>query len=117
MVIKLKTECLPILRKLISFETTSRNSNLQLIDYVRAYLSKHGIESHLTYDDTKSKANLYATLGPVDAPGGLILSGHTDVVPVDGQDWSTDPFALTEIDGKYYARGTADMKAFVAVLV
>ena len=106
---------LPMLRELIGFDTTSRNSNLELIDYVREYLSSHGVESHLTYDDTKGKANLYATLGPVDASGGLILSGHTDVVPVDGQDWSTDPFALTEIDGKYYARGTADMKAFVAV--
>jgi len=106
---------LPMLRELIGFDTTSRNSNLELIDYVRDYLSSHGVESHLTYDDTKGKANLYATLGPVDASGGLILSGHTDVVPVDGQDWSTDPFALAEIDGKYYARGTADMKAFVAV--
>ena len=107
--------CLPTLRDLIGFDTTSRNSNLELIDYVREYLASHGVESHLNYDDAKCKANLFATLGPGDASGGLILSGHTDVVPVDGQDWKTDPFALTEVDGKHYARGTADMKTFVAV--
>ena len=106
--------CLPILRELIGFDTTSRNSNLELIEYVRKYLSGYGVKSHLTYDDERGKANLFATLGPDDASGGLILSGHTDVVPVDGQDWNTDPFVLTEIDGRYYARGSADMKTFVA---
>ena len=107
--------CLPILRRLIGFDTTSRNSNLELIEYVQNYLAGHGVESHLSYDDTRTKANLFATIGPDDTAGGLILSGHTDVVPVDGQDWHTDPFVLTRVADKYYARGSADMKTFVAV--
>lgn len=103
-----------MIRRLISYDTTSRNSNLELIDWIRTYLSGFGIESHLTFDDEKRKANLYATLGPQDV-GGVMLSGHTDVVPVDGQDWSTDPFEAIEADGKIFGRGTCDMKSFVAV--
>jgi len=101
------------IRTLIGFDTTSRNSNLDLIEHVRAYLAGLGVDSRLVYDDDKRKANLYATLGPTDR-GGIMLSGHTDVVPVDGQDWKTDPFTLTEGDDRLYGRGTCDMKSFVA---
>lgn len=103
-----------ILDALIAFDTTSRESNLGLIGYVRDYLSGLGVESRLVHDETGQKANLYATLGPQDR-GGIMLSGHTDVVPVDGQNWATDPFRLTEKDGKLYGRGTADMKGFIAI--
>lgn len=103
-----------MIRRLVSYDTTSRNSNLELIEWIRSYLDGFGIESHLTYDDEKRKANLYATLGPTDV-GGVLLSGHTDVVPVDGQDWHTDPFECVEKDGRLYGRGTSDMKSFVAV--
>ena len=109
--------CLDILRYLIAFDTTSRNSNLELIDYVKALLDEQAIPFRLTYDDDQRKANLLATLGPTETPGGYVLSGHTDVVPVDGQDWETDPFNLTEIDGKLYGRGTTDMKSFIAVVL
>jgi len=102
------------LERLVAFDTTSRNSNLDLIEDVRGYLADHGIEARLVHDETGTKANLFATLGPADKPG-VVLSGHTDVVPVDGQDWQTDPFALTAKDGRLYGRGTADMKGFLAV--
>jgi acetylornithine deacetylase len=102
------------IRTLIGFDTTSRDSNLGLIEHVRTYLDGLGVESQLVYDNDKRKANLYATLGPADR-GGIMLSGHTDVVPVDGQDWSTDPFAVAEADGRLYGRGTCDMKSFIAV--
>jgi acetylornithine deacetylase len=105
---------LPLLQQLIAFDTTSRNSNLQLIEFIRSYLADLGISAELVYNAEHSKANLYATLGPQDRPG-VALSGHTDVVPVDGQDWSGDPFALTERDGRLYGRGSADMKAFIAI--
>ena len=100
--------------RLIGFDTTSRDSNLALIDFVRGYLADLGVESRLTYDDDGRKANLFATMGPADRPG-IVLSGHTDVVPVDGQEWHTDPFQVTEADGRLYGRGTSDMKSFVAV--
>lgn len=103
-----------MIEKLIGFDTTSRDSNLALIEFVRDYLADLGIESRLTYDDDGRKANLFATMGPADRPG-IVLSGHTDVVPVDGQDWHTDPFTVTERDGRLYGRGTSDMKSFVAV--
>ncbi|PCI87276.1 MAG: acetylornithine deacetylase [Hyphomicrobiales bacterium] len=103
-----------ILAKLIGFDTVSRHSNLELIKYIRSYLSDLGIESRLVHNDEENKANLYATIGPQVA-GGVILSGHTDVVPVDGQDWASDPFELTQRGGKYYGRGTCDMKGFVAI--
>jgi acetylornithine deacetylase len=103
-----------MIRTLVGFDTTSRESNLALIDWVRGYLEAHGVASELTFDDDRRKANLFATIGPKE-PGGIALSGHTDVVPVDGQDWSTDPFALAERDGRLYGRGTSDMKSFLAV--
>jgi acetylornithine deacetylase len=105
-----------ILARLVSFDTTSRNSNLALIDFVRDYLDRLGVGSELVFDESGSKANLVATLGPKEPPG-LVLSGHTDVVPVDGQDWSSDPFVCTEVDGRLYGRGTADMKGFVATVL
>ncbi len=107
-------ESLEMIRRLVGFDTTSRDSNLALIDYVRGYLAELGVTSTLVHDETGQKANLYATLGPTDRPG-ICLSGHTDVVPVDGQDWHTDPFELTEKDGKLYGRGTCDMKSWLAV--
>lgn len=102
-----------ILRDLVAFDTTSAKSNLDLIAYVQAYLGSHGIASRLVPDGTGTKANLWATIGP-DVDGGLVLSGHTDCVPVTGETWQSDPFTLTERDGKLFARGSADMKGFVA---
>ena len=105
---------LAMLRRLIAFDTVSRNSNLDLIHWIADYLRDHGVESRLVHDETGKKANLYATVGPEDRPGYL-LSGHTDVVPIDGQEWHSDPFTLIEHDGRLYGRGTSDMKSFVAV--
>jgi acetylornithine deacetylase len=102
-----------ILAALVGFDTTSRNSNLELIAWVEGYLDRLGVAHERVYDDTGQKANLWATLGPADVPG-YILSGHTDVVPVDDQTWTSDPFTLTERDGKLYGRGSCDMKGFVA---
>lgn len=104
----------PLLHDLIGFDTTSRNSNVDLIDYIKGYLQSHGVASETIFNASKDKANLMATLGP-DTGNGLVLSGHTDVVPVDGQEWDTAPFALTEKDSRFYGRGTADMKSFIAV--
>ena len=104
-----------MLRRLVAFDTTSRNSNLALIEYLQEYLKGHGIDSKLVPSEDGKKANLFATVGPM-AEGGVVLSGHTDVVPVDGQPWETDPWSLTlKGDGKYYGRGTCDMKAFYAI--
>jgi acetylornithine deacetylase len=105
-----------MVRRLVGFDTTSRGSNLPLIEFVRDYLDQHRVASELFFDETGQKANLYATLGPPGL-GGIMLSGHTDVVPVDGQDWHSDPFAVIENDGRLYGRGTADMKSFVAVIL
>ena len=110
----MQASSLDMIRTLIGFDTVSRNSNMALIDYVRDYLKGHGIESHLVASPDGNKANLFATVGP-NVEGGVVLSGHTDVVPVDGQPWSTDPFVLTEKDGRLYGRGTCDMKSFVAI--
>ena len=107
---------LEMLRRLVGFDTTSRNSNLELIDFVRNHLDRFGIESTLVPDATGKKANLYATIGPKDIPG-ICLSGHTDVVPVDGQNWSSDPWRITEKDGLLYGRGTCDMKGFLAIVM
>ena len=107
-----------LIRTLIAFDTTSRESNLALIDWVRDYLATHGIASQLTFDDAKSKANLFATLPALDGNvigNGVVLSGHTDVVPVDGQPWDTKPFAATLVGDKLYGRGVADMKSFSAI--
>ncbi|MEL7738544.1 acetylornithine deacetylase [Citromicrobium bathyomarinum] len=103
-----------ILDTLIGFDTTSRNSNLALIEWVEAYLARHGVESQRVPNDDGRKANLFATCGP-KVEGGVILSGHTDVVPVDGQDWSSDPWTVREADGKLFGRGVADMKGFIAL--
>ena len=103
-----------ILGDLVAFDTTSRNSNLQLVDYVEDFLDQRGILSLRVDHEPGRKANLYATIGP-EQPGGIVLSGHTDVVPVDGQSWSVDPFSLTKRDDRLYGRGTADMKGFLAV--
>ena len=103
-----------LLERLIAFQTVSRDSNLGLIEWARDYLAKLGASTRLTHDASGKKANLFATLGDRSEPG-LILSGHTDVVPVDGQSWDTDPFTAVERDGKLYARGSADMKGFIGV--
>lgn len=103
-----------LLARLIAFDTVSRNSNLALIDFVRDYLDGFGIASHPIPNAAGTKANLYATIGPPVA-GGVALSGHTDVVPVDGQPWESDPFTLTERDGRLYGRGACDMKTFCAI--
>lgn len=106
--------CLSLFEKLIAFDTTSRNPNMALIEFVQGYLDDLGVASTLVPNDEGTKANLYATLGPDDRPG-IMLSGHTDVVPVDGQAWDTDPWSLLQKDGKYFGRGTCDMKGFIAI--
>ena len=109
-----------MIRQLIGFPTTSRDSNLELIHFVRDYLKSNGVDDvRLTFDDDRRKANLFATFGP-RAPGGrggLVLSGHTDVVPVEGQPWDTDPFTMVERDGRLFGRGASDMKGFVGVVL
>ena len=105
-----------MIERLIAFDTTSRHSNLELIDFVADYLNRYGISSSLSHDRDGGKANLFATIGPA-GDGGIVLSGHTDVVPVDGQDWSSDPFKVIERDGKLYGRGTSDMKSFIAIVL
>lgn len=102
-----------MLEKLVAFPSVSSESNLPIIDFIENYLSEHGVRSVRVYDDSGFKSNLYAQIGP-DVEGGVILSGHTDVVPVVGQAWDTDPFVLTEIDGKLFGRGSCDMKGFLA---
>lgn len=103
-----------ILAKLISFDTTSRNSNIPLIAWIEDYLDQFSVP-HMRVDyEAGSKTNLFATIGP-DIAGGIVLSGHTDVVPVDGQDWTSDPFTMIERDKHLFGRGTADMKGFIAV--
>ena len=103
-----------MLKRLVAFDTTSRNSNLDLIRYIQGYLDDFGVESTLVPNDEGTKANLCASIGP-GVPGGIVLSGHTDVVPIDGQPWATNPWDLTEKpDGNLYGRGTCDMKGFIA---
>src|SRR5260221_2352671 len=107
-----------LFRKLVAFDTTSRESIMALIDWVRAYMGEHGIASTLTFDDDRRKANLFATIPARDGNatvGGIVLSGHTDVVPVDGQPWDTPPFEVTQKDDKLHGRGVTDMKSFSAV--
>ncbi|MFM0297352.1 MULTISPECIES: acetylornithine deacetylase [Paraburkholderia] len=102
-----------LLERLISFATVSRDSNLEMIEFIRTYLEELGVECELFYNAERTKANLFATIGPCEG-GGVVLSGHTDVVPVDGQPWTVDAFRLTEREGRLYGRGTADMKGFIA---
>lgn len=105
-----------MLALLLEFDTTSRESNLALIEVIRDFLASRGVTSQLFYDEEGRKANLYARIGP-PGPGGVMLSGHTDVVPVDDQAWTVPPFQLTEHDGRYYGRGSADMKGFLACVL
>jgi acetylornithine deacetylase len=102
-----------LLARLVAFDTTSRNSNLALIDFIRAYFDRLGVSYRVSTDATGQKANLHAIIGPRSA-GGIALSGHVDTVPVDGQAWSGDPFALRRVDDRLMARGACDMKGFVA---
>jgi acetylornithine deacetylase len=103
-----------ILDRLVGFPTVSRDSNLDLVDWVEDYLRGFGVTPRRVYNEDGTKAAIYANVGP-EVPGGVLLSGHTDVVPVDGQDWAVDPFAVTERDGKLFGRGTCDMKGFDAL--
>jgi acetylornithine deacetylase len=106
---------LDLIRTLVAYDTTSRDSNLALIDWVRDYLEGQGFDRRLTFDDDKRKANLFATLAAADGnatDGGIVLSGHTDVVPVDNQPWDSDPFTSTLRDDRLYGRGVTDMKSF-----
>ncbi len=103
-----------VLEKLVSFPTVSRDSNLDLADWVQGFLTDNAVTSHRMLNEDGQKAAIYAHVGP-DAPGGVVLSGHTDVVPVDGQAWVTDPWVVTEKDGKLFGRGTCDMKGFDAL--
>ena len=105
-----------MLARLVAFDTTSRNSNLELIGFVRAWLDGHGVPCRLSHDPGGGKANIHAVIGPYD-PGGIALSGHVDTVPVDGQAWSGDPFALRREKGRLYGRGACDMKGFVASML
>lgn len=105
-----------LLRTLVGFDTTSRESNLQLIEFVRDYLAGFDVPCELIYNAERSKANLFATIGPA-GQSGIVLSGHTDVVPVDGQPWTVAPFELSEHDGKLFGRGTADMKGYIACVL
>ncbi|MDX6751788.1 acetylornithine deacetylase [Geminicoccaceae bacterium 1502E] len=109
----MQTATLDVLDRLLAFDTTSRNSNLALIEYAKDFLARHDVESELILDGTGEKANLLAVIGPADRPG-IVLSGHTDVVPVDGQSWSSDPFKARVEGGRVYGRGAADMKGYVA---
>jgi acetylornithine deacetylase len=102
-----------ILERLVAFPTVSREPNLPLIDWIGNFLAELGVESHLIRDTAGSKANLFASVGPLEE-GGLVLSGHTDVVPVDGQTWNSDPFELTSRNSRLYGRGACDMKGFIA---
>ncbi|MFI4989007.1 MAG: acetylornithine deacetylase [Alphaproteobacteria bacterium] len=102
-----------MVERLVAFDTTSAKSNLALIDSVVAYLAGHGIAARLSHNEERTKANLFATVGPETA-GGIVLSGHTDVVPTAGQAWQSDPFTVVERQGRLYGRGTADMKSFIA---
>ena len=108
-----RSETIKTLSELVAFDTTSRNSNLPIIDFIEKFLERYGVASHRVPDETGTKSSLFATIGPQDE-GGIALSAHTDVVPVDGQDWDTDPFELTQEGTRLYGRGSCDMKGFLA---
>jgi acetylornithine deacetylase len=105
-----------LMARLVAFDTTSHKTNLPLVRFVEDYLAQHGVASHLVPSDDGQKASLFATVGPAGV-AGIGLSGHTDVVPVDGQTWDSDPFAVVERDGRYFGRGTSDMKGFLACVL
>ena len=107
---------LSMIERLVGFDTTSHKPNLELIEFVRDTLSDLGVESVLVADETGAKANLFATAGP-EGKAGILLSGHTDVVPVEGQDWHSDPFKVKRIEDRLHGRGAADMKSFIAVIL
>ena len=106
-----------LLTKLVGFDTTSKDSNLAFIDFVADYLSGHGITSTRVFNERSNKANLLATIGSTEQPDGIVLSGHSDVVPTEGQDWSQDPYQLTQRDQRLYGRGSTDMKGFIACVL
>ena len=108
------SKSIEFIEKLISFDTTSRESNLELIAFIQDYLNDLGIDSQLVHNEEGTKANLYATLGDKHV-SGVMLSGHTDVVPIDGQEWDTNPFNVTQTGSRLYGRGTSDMKSFIAI--
>ncbi len=112
----LSPHALELAQTLVRMNTVSHHSNLELIHFIRDHLAKLGVKSRLTFNDDKTKANLFATLGE-GKPAGVILSGHTDTVPWDGQDWTTDPLSALVKDGNLYGRGSADMKAFIGIAV
>ncbi|WP_406646071.1 acetylornithine deacetylase [Aliisedimentitalea scapharcae] len=109
-------ETIEILRNLVGFDSISGRSTHPILGYVRDYLAAHGVETTLSYDDTGERANLFATIGP-QIDGGVVLNGHTDVVPVDGQVWATDPFVLTRMGNQLFGRGSVDMKGFLACVL
>jgi acetylornithine deacetylase len=109
-------ESIALIGDLIAFPTVSRDSNKALLAYVEAYLARHGVRSEIIWNDDRSKGNLWATIGPADR-SGVILSGHSDVVPVDDQNWTSDPFMLRLSDGRLYGRGACDMKGFVGIVL
>ena len=111
------TTFIDLFRHLVGFDTTSHKSNLELIHFVRDYLNQYGVPSTLIENGNKDKANLFASIGPDTLTGGVVLSGHTDVVPVVDQIWSSDPFTLTRLDDKLFGRGTCDMKGFIALVL
>ena len=112
----ISAHALELAQTLVRMNTVSHNSNLELIHFIRDHLAKLGVKSRLTFNEDKTKANLFATLGE-GKPAGVILSGHTDTVPWDGQDWTMDPLSALVKDGNLYGRGSADMKAFIGVAV
>jgi acetylornithine deacetylase len=103
-----------LIRDLVGIPTVSRDPNKDIISFIADLLAGHGVASDIIWNDDRTKANLWATVGPAGRPG-VVLSGHTDVVPVDGQAWTSDPFEMREADGRFYGRGTCDMKGFIAV--
>lgn len=111
-----QTQTISILERLVSFRSLPGQPTKEIINYIQSELNQHGIDCTLSFDDTGERANLFATIGP-NTQGGVLLNGHTDVVPVEGQDWSTDPFTLTRTANKLYARGSVDMKGFLACMI
>jgi len=110
------TDAIAILERLVGFKTISALTNLDIIQYIEDYLKSHGIESNLSYDETGERSNIHAIIGPA-IDGGVVLNGHTDVVPVEGQEWTADPFTLIERDNRLYGRGAVDMKGFLACML
>ena len=109
-----KIPSVEMITRLVGFDTTSRYSNIQLIEFIKDYLESYQVPCNVIYNRDRTKANLHAVMGPENR-SGVVLSGHTDVVPIDGQEWDSDPFKVTEKQGRLFGRGTADMKSFVAV--